>query len=183
MKISAESFPPLRILIVLGDNAIVSFGRSAPAGNPVGQHSLVSRYQAHLDHKWERKRRTAAMFKNTNLLLIRILHTLAIIMFILIRENSITKFFSLEHTFSKCDETKNNQTHFQSKPYTQNINLAPTCFGAAGAPSSGSAKDLGTCRSKIDILNIWFTLKMHFVGISFINNKMLCRQESQMLRF
>ena len=42
MKISAESFPPLRILIVLGDNAIVSFSRSAPAGNPVGQHSLVS---------------------------------------------------------------------------------------------------------------------------------------------
>jgi hypothetical protein len=24
------------------------------------------------------------------------------------------------------------------------------------------------CRSKIDILNIWFTLKMHFVGLSFI---------------
>jgi hypothetical protein len=30
--------------------------------------------------------------------------------------------------------------NFQSKPYTQNINLAPTCFGAAGAPSSGSPK-------------------------------------------
>jgi hypothetical protein len=25
-----------------------------------------------------------------------------------------------------------------------------------------------TCRSKIDILNIWFTLKMHFVGLSLI---------------
>jgi hypothetical protein len=23
-----------------------------------------------------------------------------------------------------------------------------------------------TCRSKTDILNIWFTLKMHFVGLS-----------------
>jgi hypothetical protein len=43
MEISAGSFPPLRVLIVLGDNAIVSFSRSAPAGNPVGQHSLVSR--------------------------------------------------------------------------------------------------------------------------------------------
>jgi hypothetical protein len=31
--------------------------------------------------------------------------------------------------------------HFQSKPYIQNINLAPTCFGAAGVPSSGSTKD------------------------------------------
>jgi hypothetical protein len=28
--------------------------------------------------------------------------------------------------------------HFQSKPYIYNINLAPTCFGAAGASSSGS---------------------------------------------
>jgi hypothetical protein len=25
-----------------------------------------------------------------------------------------------------------------------------------------------TCRSKIDILNIWFTLKKNFVGLSFI---------------
>jgi hypothetical protein len=31
--------------------------------------------------------------------------------------------------------------HFQNKPYMWNINLAPTCFGAAGAPSSGSRKD------------------------------------------
>jgi hypothetical protein len=31
--------------------------------------------------------------------------------------------------------------HFQSKPYVQNINLAPTCFSAAGTPSSGSPKD------------------------------------------
>jgi hypothetical protein len=30
--------------------------------------------------------------------------------------------------------------HFQSKPYIYNINLAPTCFGAAGAPTSGSPK-------------------------------------------
>jgi hypothetical protein len=29
----------------------------------------------------------------------------------------------------------------------------------------GSAE---TCRSKVDILNVWFTLKVHFVGLSFI---------------
>jgi divalent metal cation (Fe/Co/Zn/Cd) transporter len=53
--------------------------------------SLVSRYQADLDHKLERKRLTAAMLKHTNPLLISILHILATTMFILIRENSITK--------------------------------------------------------------------------------------------
>jgi hypothetical protein len=41
----------------------------------------------------------------------------------------------------QCDERKTNEMHFQSKPYIQNINLAPTCFGAAGGPSSGSPKD------------------------------------------
>jgi hypothetical protein len=30
--------------------------------------------------------------------------------------------------------------HFQCKPYIWNINLAPTCFGAAGARSSRSPK-------------------------------------------
>jgi hypothetical protein len=47
-------------------------------------------------------------------------------------------FFSLDHAISNYDERKNNEMHFQSKPYVQNIILAPTCFGAAGAPSSGS---------------------------------------------
>jgi hypothetical protein len=31
-----------------------------------------------------------------------------------------------------------------------------------------------TCKSKIDILNIWFTLKMHFVGLPFIIIVLLC---------
>jgi hypothetical protein len=38
----------------------------------------------------------------------------------------------------KCDERKTNEMHFQSKPYIYNINFAPTCFDAAGAPSSGN---------------------------------------------
>jgi hypothetical protein len=40
------------------------------------------------------------------------------------------------------DERKINEMHFQSKPYIENINLAPTCFGAAGAPSLGAQKIL-----------------------------------------
>jgi hypothetical protein len=36
--------------------------------------------------------------------------------------------------------------------------------GYFGLPEDGTA----ACRSKIDIINIWFTLKMHFVGLSFI---------------
>jgi hypothetical protein len=47
----------------------------------------------------------------------------------------------LDHAFSNYDKRKTNEMNFQSKPYIQNINLAPTCFGAAGAPSSGSPKD------------------------------------------
>jgi hypothetical protein len=40
-----------------------------------------------------------------------------------------------------------------------------TTIGLTPGSSSCSAE---TCRSKIDILNIWFTLKKHFVGFSFI---------------
>jgi hypothetical protein len=43
--------------------------------------------------------------------------------------------------FSNYDESKTNEMDFQSKTYIQNINVAPTCFGAAVAPSSGSPKD------------------------------------------
>ena len=91
MKISAGSFPLLRILIVLGGQCnrqlrqISSVGESRWAA-----FSRLARYEARLDHKWERKRLTSATFKHTNPLLTRILHILATIMCLVIRENSIT---------------------------------------------------------------------------------------------
>jgi hypothetical protein len=42
---------------------------------------------------------------------------------------------------SNYDERKTNEIRYKNKPYIQNINLATTCFGAAGASSSGSPKD------------------------------------------
>jgi hypothetical protein len=53
----------------------------------------------------------------------------------------IFRFCSLNLAFSNYDERKTNEMHFQSKPYIQNNNLTPTCFGAAGTPSSGIPKD------------------------------------------
>jgi hypothetical protein len=47
----------------------------------------------------------------------------------------------LDHVFSNYDEEKTNEMYFQNKPYILNINLAPTRFGPAGAPSSRSPKD------------------------------------------
>jgi hypothetical protein len=38
-------------------------------------------------------------------------------------------------------ERKANELCFQSKPYIQNNNLAPTCFGTSGAPYSARPKD------------------------------------------
>jgi hypothetical protein len=55
--------------------------------------------------------------------------------------NMLKEFCSLERAFSNYDERRTNEMHFQSKPYISNISLAATCFGAAGAPTSGSPTD------------------------------------------
>ena len=92
MKISAETFPPLRVLIVLGGQCNRQLRQISSGGESLwAEFSRLSRYQAHLDHKWERKHLAADKFKHTNPLLIGILHILATIMFLVIRENSITK--------------------------------------------------------------------------------------------
>jgi hypothetical protein len=43
-----------------------------------------------------------------------------------------------------------------------------TMYFQISAGYFGRSCSAETCWSKIDILNVWFTLKMHFVGFSFI---------------
>jgi hypothetical protein len=67
-----------------------------------------------------------------------------------------------------CTSSTSILVHMYHKAYAQFYQEYYLFIRILWAPWRWRSCSAETRRSKIDILNIWFTLKMHFVGLSFV---------------